>query len=201
MTGEAGAHGAALILAAGAGRRMGRPKAEVVLGGRTLLERSAAIALAAGCGPVIAVLRAGVSAPAAVIPAINPDPDRGMGSSLRVGLAAAAQLPPEVDRLVVLLVDMPALSEAAVRRVAGAIGADAPLAMARYADSRGHPVAFRRDQWALIADAIPDDEDRGARAYLAAHPELLTLVDCADLATPDDVDTPEALAAAAAALG
>lgn len=192
---------AALILAAGAGRRMGRPKATVPLGGRTLLERAVAVAGDAGCDPILAVLRPGVLGPEGVLPAVNPDPDRGMGSSLRVGLDAAASLPGEVDRLVVLLVDMPGVAAAAVRRVAEAIGPDAPLAMASYASGRAHPVAARRDHWAPIRESIPDDEDRGARRYLAQHADLLRLVDCADLVEPTDIDTAEDLARALDRLG
>ena len=91
------------MLAAGAGRRLGRPKADVLLGGRRLLDRAVATLLDGGCDEVVAVLRLGQQAGRAR-PVVNPDPDAGMGSSLRLGVAA---LGPESDACVLMLVDLP----------------------------------------------------------------------------------------------
>lgn len=185
---------AALILAAGAGRRLGQPKALVMLNGSTLLEHARDLAVAAGCSTVLGVLRPGVEAPGGVVGVLNPDPDAGMGGSLRVGLATLLADPdPEIDRAVVLLVDMPSTPRLAVTRVAQALSIQAPLAMARYSDQRGHPVGFHRSRWAQVLDSLAAAGDQGARGYLAAHPDLLTLVDCADLSTPTDIDTPQDL--------
>ena len=194
---------AALILAAGAGRRLGRPKALVELGGRTLLQRAADLAAAAGCGPVVAVLRPGVppaAVPVGVEAVVNPDPDAGMSGSLRLGLLRLiAAAPAEVDTAVVLLVDMPATDPRAVARVAAALGPGAPLTSADYGGRRAHPVGFHRSRWAEVAAALAGAGDQGARGYLAAHAEQLRLVDCADLPEPSDIDTAAQLDAAASA--
>ena len=99
---------AAVVLAAGAGRRMGGPKALLVVEGETLLRRAARTALAAGCAPVVAVV--GPWDPeledldVLVVP--NPEADEGMASSIRAGLAA---LPDDAEAVLLLAVDQPAV--------------------------------------------------------------------------------------------
>jgi len=65
------------------------------------------------------------------------------------------------------------------------------LASAAYDGRRGHPVLFGADRWHDIAATATGD--RGARAYLQQHAGALTLVECADVAEPYDIDTPEDL--------
>ncbi|HEX4705797.1 MAG TPA: NTP transferase domain-containing protein, partial [Pseudonocardiaceae bacterium] len=85
---------AGLLLAAGAGRRMGMPKALVSHGGRLFVESAADVLTDAGCRPVVVVLGARadtVRARARLAGCVlvdNPDWPEGMGSSVRVGLAA-----------------------------------------------------------------------------------------------------------------
>jgi CTP:molybdopterin cytidylyltransferase MocA len=66
------------------------------------------------------------------------------------------------------------------------------LARAAYAGRPGHPVLLGRAHWAGVAAAAVGDA--GARGYLAGRADV-RLVECGDLATPDDVDTPEQLTA------
>jgi CTP:molybdopterin cytidylyltransferase MocA len=121
----------------------------------------------------------------------NPDWPQGMGSSLRAGLASLAGT--GARAAVVALVDQPGIGARAVRRVlaagpAAAGGESAVLAAAAYEGRRGHPVLLGAGHWpGIIASAAGD---QGARAYLAAHRDELALVECADIATPDDIDTP-----------
>jgi len=183
---------AGLLLAAGAGRRYGMPKALVRLGGRLLVERAAETLREGGCDPVVVVLGAAadrVRAEALLGNALvvdNPEWPSGMGSSLGAGLRAA--LPLGVDSALVLLVDLPGVTAAAVRRVAALASPDA-LVMAGYGPRRGHPVLLGREHWAGVAAAATGDV--GARPYLAAHSAAVRVVPCEDVADDRDVDTPE----------
>ncbi|MCM2249826.1 MAG: NTP transferase domain-containing protein, partial [Geothrix sp.] len=107
---------AAIILAAGSGRRMGGPKALLQLDGETLLRRVARAALEAGCAPVMAVV--GDWDPGlgglAVRALVHPEASEGMASSLRLGLSA---LPPHVETALLLAVDQPAVDAALLRNL------------------------------------------------------------------------------------
>ncbi|MDG4797151.1 NTP transferase domain-containing protein [Micromonospora sp. WMMD1082] len=181
---------AALVLAAGAGRRYGRPKALVEFGGRLLVERAVVTARVGGCCPVVTVLGAAaeeVRARADLAGAMvidNPEWATGLGSSLRAGLAALR--PAGAVAAVVLLVDMPGVTPEAVRRLAGLAAPDA-LAIAGYGTGRGHPVLLGRAHWAGVAASAAGDA--GARGYLRERVAQLRVVPCGDVATGGDVDT------------
>jgi nicotine blue oxidoreductase len=176
---------AGLLLAAGEGRRLGRPKALVELDGERLVDRGVAMLRDAGCDPVVVVIGA---APVEVTGAVvvhNPDWRSGMGSSLRTGLAA---LPPECPSVVVALVDQPLVTAEAVRRL---LSAEAAVAVATYYGQPRNPVLIARAHFAEVADGAVGDV--GARPFLRAYPELVTAVPCEDVADPSDIDTPEDL--------
>ena len=180
---------AGLVLAAGGGRRYGGPKALVRYEGRLLVERAVATLRAAGCDPVLVVVGAAadrVRAEADLDGAAtvgNPDWETGMGSSLRVGLAALAGT--DAAAAAIVLVDMPGISPAAVERVAaGATGTT--LAMGGYGGRRGHPVVAGREHWAGIAALA--EGDVGARPYLRTHE--VVVVPCDDVAEDFDLDVP-----------
>ena len=183
---------AGLVLAAGAGRRYGCPKALVEHDGRLLVERASAIARDGGCQPVATVLGAAAATVRArsdlgdAIVVDNPEWTTGMGSSLRAGLAALR--PTGAVAVVVLLVDMPGVTPEAVRRLAALAAPDA-LAMAGYGTGRGHPVLLGREHWAGVAALAVGDV--GARPYLRERAADLRIVPCADIATGDDIDIEE----------
>ncbi len=172
------------VLAAGSGERMGGPKAELRVGGARLLDRAIALARAAGCTPIYAVVRIGAEATGATR-VVNPDPSRGMRSSLALAVEAAG----DADALAVLLVDMPGLSAAAVRSVVGAWRPDR-VAVACYDGVRAHPTVMSPDLWRSALETAGPDE--GARAFLTAHPELVDEIDV--VGDPADLDTPDDLA-------
>ena len=191
---------AGLVLAAGGGSRYGSPKALVRLRGRLLVERAAELLAAGGCDPVVVVLGAAADQvlAAARLPrtgvrtVVNPDWPTGMGSSLRVGLAA---VPAEAEAVVVTLVDTPGLGPESVRRLIAAGDPDG-AAQATYGGRRGHPVLLGRTVIAEVAAAATGD--RGAGPWLAAHPERVRLVPCDGTGDPRDVDVPDDLAAVVA---
>jgi molybdenum cofactor cytidylyltransferase/nicotine blue oxidoreductase len=174
---------AAAVLAAGSGTRMGRVKAELVVDGARLLDRAVAVLRDAGCDPVIAVVREGTSV-AGVSAVVNPDPGRGMRSSLELAVDAAG----DADALAVLLVDTPGIESDAVRAV---IAAWRPgrIAVARYGVRRGHPTVMGLPDWRAAVQLAGPDE--GARALLAAHADRVDEIevsgDATDLDTPDDI--------------
>jgi nicotine blue oxidoreductase len=190
-----------VLLAAGEGSRFGRPKALVELDGQTLAERGVTMLRAGGADPVLLVTGA---APVELGPdhqvrtVYNEEWRTGMGSSLRAALRAlaepgdAAVLPPEVDAVVVALADQPLVGAAAVVRLIAAYRAGASVAVAAYDGQPRNPVLLAREHWPeVIATATGD---QGARAFLRARPDLVTLVECGDTGRPDDIDTPADLA-------
>lgn len=182
---------AGLVLAAGAGRRFGRPKALVSHRGVRWVEHAAAVLADGGCSPVAVVLGAASATVRAEVPLAgrvvvdNPDWATGMGSSLRVGLDALTG----ADAVVVLPVDTPGVTAAAVARFVALASASA-LARASYAGVPGHPVLIGADHWPGVSAAATGDA--GARDYLRAHGAVA--VPCEDVADGADVDRPEDLA-------
>ena len=181
---------AAVVLAAGGGRRYGMPKALVEYEGSLLVERAVRTARAV-CDPVLVVLGARAvdvwrqaDLDGATVLA-NQDWETGMASSLRTGLDGLRGWPGRIDAAVVTLVDMPGMTPEALAQVAGHAAPDA-LAVATYEGVRGHPVLLGRDHWARVIEMLTGDE--GARRYLSAHGA--TEVDCTGLADPTDLDVP-----------
>jgi CTP:molybdopterin cytidylyltransferase MocA len=173
-----------VLLAAGGGSRMGRPKAEVVLGGRTLLDRGVDMLADAGCAPVYAVVGASdVTSSATIV--TNPDWESGMASSLRAGLAAATGA-----AAVVALVDQPGITAEAVRRLVAARRPGFAVAATFEAEIRT-PVLFDRSLWSEVSEAVSGDA--GARRWLRQNSARVIPVACDDVADPTDLDLPEDL--------
>jgi CTP:molybdopterin cytidylyltransferase MocA len=175
---------AGLVLAAGAGTRLGAPKALLRLGNQTLAARAVGVLREAGCDPVTIVSGAQPLALDGARVVDNPDWETGMGSSLRAGLTALSEV--DAEAVVVILVDMPGVTAEAVRRVIAKASPRA-LVMAGYGGRRGHPVLFGWEHWAGIAATAIGDV--GARVYLKSHE--VEVVDCADVASDEDIDTAE----------
>ncbi|MER6708710.1 nucleotidyltransferase family protein [Streptomyces fumanus] len=183
---------AAVLLAAGGGRRLGgRPKALLTHRGRPLVDHAVGVLRAGGCARVHVVLGAraeSVRERAALEGCVlvdNPEWERGMGTSLRAGLESLAGT--GARAALVALVDQPGIGAAAVARVRGAFRDEDSLASAVYAGVRGHPVLLGAAHWAGVTASA--DGDRGARAYLREHAAAITRVECGDVARPYDIDT------------
>ena len=191
---------AGVLLAAGAGTRLGRPKALIELDGQTLVERGARTLVAAECDPVVVVGGAWASAsPGFVLHGadliVNDRAATGQASSLAAGLAALAHGP--AHAVVIALVDQPFVSSTAIRRLIAAYDwARLPAVVATYGGLPRNPVVLDRTVWdAVLAAAGPDE---GARAWLRTHQGHVLEVPCDDVASPTDVDTPNDLLAATA---
>jgi CTP:molybdopterin cytidylyltransferase MocA len=188
---------AGVLLAAGEGSRFGRPKALVEVNGRTLAERGADLLRSGGADPILIVTGAAPVHLPGTQAVGNPDWRTGMGSSLRAALRALTSTQ-DVSAVVVALADQPLVGPESVARLIAAYRAGAGVAVAAYDGQPRNPVLLAREHWPeVIATATGDT---GARAFLRARADLVTLVECGDTGRPDDIDTPADLARVAAAL-
>jgi CTP:molybdopterin cytidylyltransferase MocA len=192
---------AAIVLAAGGGSRFGRPKAAVEVGGRRLVDLAIESCSRAGLSPVVVVLGAAWLTPmplgdgaggdrADIWLVDNTDWATGMASSLRAGLAAVeADL--GIAAVVVTLVDTFSVGQEHLRRIGSALREGATAAVATYEGRARTPVGLTRETWADVARTVAGDE--GARRWLRAHWHLVTQVECSDLGSWTDIDTPDDL--------
>ncbi|MDR7517062.1 MAG: nucleotidyltransferase family protein [Armatimonadota bacterium] len=183
---------AAVVLAAGSSRRMGRPKLLLTYRGRPLLVRVVEAAWEGGCDPVVVVLGADADryrpvlegTPAAVVE--NPDHAEGMSTSIRAGIQA---LPEDTRAVVILLADQPFIDAGTVRRLREVYQTtQSKIVACRYGDVVGVPVLFDR---ALFLELLVLDGDQGARQVLRTYPRHVVTVEippeaARDIDTPDD---------------
>ncbi|KNX39315.1 nucleotidyltransferase family protein [Luteipulveratus halotolerans] len=185
---------AAVLLAAGAGRRMGRPKALVEIDGEPLVLRAVRVLHEAGVDDVSVVVGARGDEVATLVGSLadvvtNPGWDGGMAGSLRAGLGS---LDGTHDATLIHLVDLPWVTPEAVRRVVH-LASPTVLARAAYDGVPGHPVLIGREHWDAVLAGLSGDQ--GARSWLAGRPDL-HLVECGDVARGDDTDRPQDLSQA-----
>lgn len=199
-----------VLLAAGAGTRLRRgPKALLEFDGRQWAAHLSTEMLIGGCSEVLVVAGAGADALRAtdladgVRVVLNPGWESGLSTSFRLGVAEAAA----GTDILVALVDQPGLHRGVVRRLTQARRAGSienPSAGARAAMTatypapdgsarRGHPILFTAGAAQAAADLAVGDA--GARAWLSRNPGRVHPVDCSDLDSGDDVDTPADLEA------
>jgi molybdenum cofactor cytidylyltransferase len=189
---------AGIILAAGRGRRFGGGKMLATLEGRPLLQHVLDLAATVGLEPRIVVLGTDAArierfiAWRAETRVRNPAPERGLSSSLRLGLDELERIQPDCERATVLLGDQPRLRPDQLRTLLDQPLDEAqPIIVPRYADGRpGNPVVIDRGAWPLVATL---EGDRGMSQLFAARPDLIRQVKVAG--TNPDVDTLEDLAA------
>ena len=185
---------AGLVPAAGASRRMGRDKRRLPFRGQTVLEVTVDSLRRGGLRPLAVVLEAespcgGLPGLQDVIRLTNPSPQRGMLSSIRVGLAELARR--GVDGVAVLPGDHPFVPPTAVRRLHAAFSARRPLLLApRFGGRRGHPLLIAR---ALFDEALACDDDVGLRQLVHRRAADLLELALEDPAAEDDLDLPSDL--------
>lgn len=182
-----------LLLAAGAGLRMGKPKAMVAGADGTPWVISSSITLrSGGCDEVVVVVGADADVvreqlsgqEVTVVEAA--DWADGMSVSLKAGLEAITGR--QAESALIHLVDLPDVGPEVVKRLLTESAADA-LARATYDDRLGHPVLIGREHWRAVAAGAAGDY--GAREYLSSRD--VVKIECADLATGRDVDSMSSL--------
>lgn len=184
---------AALVPAAGASRRMGAPKLRLPFGaGETVLGSYLKILHEAGVERTVVAVAPGddeltrLARQGGAEVAINPEPSRGMLSSLWAALDALGG--EAVDALVVGPADFPALRAATVRRLLAAIAEGARLAVPVVEGARGHPLTVRGD----LRDEIRGlDPAVGLRQLLDGHAPEIVEVRVDDRGAVLDVDDEE----------
>ncbi len=186
----------AMLLAAGAGSRLGgRPKSLLELGGVPLIRRQLIALSGAGVDEVVVVLghhAAAIEAAVRDFPVTlvhNPAPDDGQPSSLRVGLLA---LGGQLDAVIVALADQPLVNAQDITALIGAFKKrdGAAMVVPRVDGEPGHPVmleAALRDEW--LAGAA----DAAGRRWRLDHPERVAWFDTDNQRFRIDIDTPEDL--------
>jgi len=199
---------AGVLLAAGEGSRLGRPKALVELAGQTLAERGVRLLQAGGADPILIVTGAVPVTPVTPVESgqirmvHNERWRTGMGSSLCAALLALSETGlsetglsetglSEVGAAVVALADQPLVGAAAVARLIAAYRDGASVAVAAYDGRPRNPVLLAREHWPEILATATGDQ--GARAFLRSRADLVTLIECGDTGRPDDIDTAEDL--------
>ena len=176
-----------LVLGAGGSRRLGRPKQLLAYGDGTLLGHVVGVARSAGFDQLIVAIggaadevRAGVDLASAEV-VVNDAYGEGCSSSIAAALGA---VDPRAGALVLMLGDQPGVDAATVATLLAGRG-DTPVAVCRYDDGRGHPIAFGRDVFAELAGL---HGDKGVWRLLDRRAE-----DVVEVAVPGpiprDVDT------------
>jgi molybdenum cofactor cytidylyltransferase len=176
---------AAIILAAGESRRMGRPKALLPFRGGTFVSVLAGT-LGKFCSPVYAVFgfeaeRMVTQTPPSVVAVENPNYEQGMLTSLQAGLRAMTQLP---DRVLFTLVDHPAVESETVRLL---LEHDAALVIPRYLGKRGHPVIMSRE---IALEVLAEPATSKLSDVVDRRAADILYVDVEDGGVRDDIDDP-----------
>jgi molybdenum cofactor cytidylyltransferase len=192
---RSGAKIAGIILSGGASRRMGTPKALLQFQGETFLDRLIRV-FSAFADPVIVVvgehserIQAGIERANAVLLAKNPDPERGMLSSLQCGLAL---VPADALGAMFLPVDHPHIAASTVATLAARFQSDrAPVIVPTYREEHGHPVCIARE---VIDELLNLPAEAMASDVIHRHVSRTVYVPVLDPAVVSDVDDPAAYA-------
>jgi molybdenum cofactor cytidylyltransferase len=182
---------AAIVLAAGLSRRMGRPKLLLELEGRPIIRHAVERVISAGIRELIIVVPPEHEALAralsglAVRFAVNPTPEAGQGSSVSIGVRALAA---GTTAVLIALGDQPGVPAEVIPALLGALKAPGKsIAAPRYADGLGNPVLFAAS---VFPELLTLGGDRGARAVVERDSSRLTQVTIG-CPMPRDIDTPE----------
>ena len=182
---------AAVILSGGSSRRMGTPKALLPFQNETFLDRLIRV-FSSVTSPIIVVvghhsekIRAGIQRSEEVQFVVNPDPDRGMLTSLQCGLKA---VPAAAEAVMFTPVDHPHIQSSTLQALAARVRTNrAPVTVPTYARAHGHPVCIARP---LIEELLKLPETATAADVIHRYRSSTCYVDVPDPAVIADIDDP-----------
>ncbi|AMR34025.1 hypothetical protein A0256_22545 [Mucilaginibacter sp. PAMC 26640] len=158
-----------IILAAGASRRLGKPKQNLIYKGETLLQRAVNTAIASECSPVVLVLGANADAiestlvPGKFTIVINPDWQSGMASSVKLGINEIAK-DKTIDAAVIMLCDQPFVTPELINSLLHYRGTTGKTIIgSAYKNTVGVPALFDRSVFNKLEELQGDE---GARLLL-----------------------------------
>lgn len=180
---------------------MGRPKQFVIFRGETLIHHAARAACAAGCAPVVVVVgeeRERIEealSPLDVHVFHHAQWQRGIGSSIRAGVARALAINPSLDAVLLMVCDQVFVTTGTIRALVAARTRTQKRAIASgYGSTLGVPALFDRSFFPSLLD-LPDDQ--GAKHLFAAHVGEIARVEfprgTIDIDTPEDLHAVTAL--------
>jgi molybdenum cofactor cytidylyltransferase len=186
---------AAVILSGGSSRRMGTPKALLQFQNETFLDRLIRL-FSSVASPIIVVvghhsnqIRAGIQRSEEVQFVVNPDPDRGMLTSLQCGLEA---VPAPAEAVMFTPVDHPHIQSSTLQALAAHVRSNrAPVTIPTYAGAHGHPVSIARP---VIEELLKLPETATAADVIHRYKNATCYVEVPDLAVIADIDDPDSYA-------
>jgi molybdenum cofactor cytidylyltransferase len=185
-----------ILLAAGSSSRMGRSKQLLSIQGRSLLQLSAEAAIGSGARKVMVVLGSQAEehrkalAHLRVSNVINTEWQKGMGGSIKSGLAELLQFSRELTSVIVMVCDQPAITAAHLIELRNKYAElNSPVVASLYANAPGVPVLFDHT---LFSDIFHIGDEHGAKKILSRHARSIVTVDFPggeiDLDTPEEFD-------------
>lgn len=187
----------AIVLAAGASRRLGRPKQLLEIEGETLLGRAIRMACEAGADPVLVVLGAGMETISKSVPlddaivVLNCEWEEGIASSIRAGMQLAESCAPDATAVLLMTCDQPRLSSSHLRTLIERFreSGGSAIVASIYGGVRGTPAVLPRGVFPRL---LALEGDKGARGILA-DPQLFVIEVLfqrgeIDIDTPADMD-------------
>ena len=182
-----------VILAAGASTRMGTPKQLLCYQERTLLRHTIEVAIASVCRPIVVVLGANAQLIRSDISQLsiqiveNLQWNKGMSSSIEVGIQELKTSSPELDAVIVTLCDQPFISTEIINQLALTYhSTNQPIIACEYAETLGVPALFSDRLFSELMTLIGDE---GAKQIIKKHSQEVFNISFPEGAT--DIDTPK----------
>jgi molybdenum cofactor cytidylyltransferase len=184
-----------IILAAGSSSRLGQSKQLLEVNGQPLLLKSVKAAIACNVKKIVVVLGANEAAHRQAILTLpieiifNPTWQKGMGNSLKVGLAHLLNVDSTIKAVLVMVCDQPLVTAAHLKKLMEKFKeTKSPIIASFYSGSAGVPALFEKS---LFQKILSIDDGLGAKKIIQLHPDLISKVDFSEGSI--DIDTEEDL--------